>query len=67
MLPRGAYVAPGDLDSPDLQRFLLDPKVDLAPDTSLGTAVLARVLLAFALALDPGSVHCPAVQCGAMS
>jgi hypothetical protein len=50
---RIAYVAAGDLDRPDLQRLLIDPDVDLAPDAALGTAMLARVPLAFSLDLDP--------------
>ena len=49
-------MAPGDLDSPDLQCFLVDPKVELAPDPPLGATMLASVPLAFALDLDPGAV-----------
>jgi hypothetical protein len=49
-------VAPGDLDGPDLQCFLVDPEMDLAPDAPFGTAMLAGVPLAFALDLDPGAV-----------
>jgi hypothetical protein len=45
-------VAPGDLDGPDLQPFLVNPEMNLAPDPPLGTAVLARVPFAFALDLD---------------
>ncbi len=51
-----ADVAPSDLDSPDLQCFLVDPEMDLAPDAPFGAAMLARVPLAFALDLDPGAV-----------
>ena len=49
-------MTPGDLYSPDLQRFLVDSEVNLAPDPSLGATMLARVPLAFALDLDPGAV-----------
>ncbi len=42
-----ADMAPGDLDSADLQRFLIDSKMNLAPDPQLGTTVLAGVPLAF--------------------
>src|SRR5690606_37550953 len=49
-------MAPGDLDSADLQCLLVDSEVDLAPDAPLGAAVLARVPLAFALNLDAGAV-----------
>ncbi len=45
-------VAAGDLDHPDLQRVLVDPEMDLAPDAAFCTAVLARVPLAFPLDLD---------------
>ena len=45
-------MAPGDLDGPDLQRFLVNPEMNLAPDPPFGTAVLARVPFAFALDLD---------------
>ena len=49
-------MAPGDFDGPDLQRFLIDPKVDLAPDAPFGAAMLAGVPLAFTFDLDPGAV-----------
>ena len=49
-------VAPGDLDGSALQRFLVDPEVDLAPHTPFGAAMLAGVPFAFALDLDPGAV-----------
>ncbi len=49
-------VAAGDLDSPDLKRFLINPKMDLAPDAALCTAVLACIPLPFALDLDTGAV-----------
>ena len=48
-------MAPGDLDRPDLQRLLVDPEVDLAPDPSLGAAMLAGMPLTFKL--DPRAVH----------
>ena len=51
-----ADVAPGDLDGADLQRFLVDPEVDLAPDAPFGAAVLAGVPLTFALDLDACAV-----------
>ena len=49
-------VAAGDLDRPDLQCFLVDPEMDLAPDATFWTAMLACVPLTFALDLDPGAV-----------
>ena len=49
-------MAPGDLDSPDLQCFLVDPEVDLAQDTPFGAAMLAGVPFAFALDLDARAV-----------
>jgi hypothetical protein len=49
---RVTHVAAGDLDRPDFQGFLVDPKMDLAPDPAFGTAMLARVPLAFTLDLD---------------
>ena len=49
-------VAPGDLDGSDLQRFLVDPEVDLAPDASIAATMLAGVPLAFALDLDARAV-----------
>ncbi len=39
--------APGDLNGADLQRFLVDPEVDLAPDPPSGATMLAGVPLAF--------------------
>ncbi|EEX16501.1 hypothetical protein CSE45_4410 [Citreicella sp. SE45] len=50
-------MTPGDLHGPNFQRFLVDPKVDLASDPPLGTAMLAGVPLAFALDLDAGAVR----------
>ena len=49
-------MAPGDLDSADLQCFLVYPEMDLAPDAPFGTAMLAGVPFAFALDLDPGDI-----------
>ncbi len=53
---RIANMAPGDLDSADLQCFFVDPEVYLAPDASFRATMLAGVPLAFALDLDPGAV-----------
>ena len=36
-------MAPGDLNSPNLQCFLIDAKVDFAPDPSFRTTVFAGV------------------------
>ncbi|VVS99341.1 conserved hypothetical protein [Hoeflea sp. EC-HK425] len=47
-------MAPGDFDGPDLQRFFIDPKVELAPDAPFRAAMLACVPLAFTFDLDPG-------------
>jgi hypothetical protein len=49
-------VAPGDLDGSDLQRFLVDPEVDLTPDAAFRATMLAGVPLAFALDLDARAV-----------
>jgi hypothetical protein len=46
-------VAPGDLNSPNLQCFLIDAKVDFAPDPPLRATMLAGVPFAFALNLEP--------------
>ena len=53
---RIADVAPGDLNGPNLQRFLVDPEVDLAPDATFRATMLAGVPFAFALDLDAGAV-----------
>jgi len=50
-------MAPCDLDSADLQCFLVNPEVDLAPDTPFGATVFTSVPLAFALDLDPGTIN----------
>ena len=49
-------VATGDFDSPNLQRFLVDPDMYLTPDAAFGASVLARVPLAFTLGFDPRAV-----------
>ncbi len=49
-------MAASDLDGPNLQCLLIDPKINLAPDPSLGVAVFARMPLTFALNLDPGAI-----------
>ncbi len=49
-------MVPCDLYGPNLQGFLINPQVDLAPDAPLGTSMLAGVPLAFALHLDPGAI-----------
>ena len=49
-------IACGDLDGPDLQCFLVDPEVNLAPDPSFCTAMLAGMPLAFTLHLDASAV-----------
>jgi hypothetical protein len=40
---RVADIAAGDLDRPNLQCFLVDPEMNLAPNPSLGAAMLACV------------------------
>jgi hypothetical protein len=42
-------VAGGDLYRANLQRFLINPDMYLAPNTSLGAAMLAGVPFTFAL------------------
>jgi len=53
---RVTHIAGGELGCSDFQRLLVDPDVELAPDTPLRAAMLARVPLAFALDLDPCAV-----------
>lgn len=53
---RVADIAGGDLDRPDLQCFLVDPEVDLAPNPASRATVLARVPLSFTFHLDAGAV-----------
>lgn len=54
---RIADMTPCDLDSPDLQRFLVNSEVNLAPDTPLGTTMFASVPLTFTLDLDPSAIN----------
>ena len=64
---RVAHVAARELGRPDLQRLLVDPDVDLAPDAPFGASVLARTPLAFTLDLDAGAVDQEvqrALRCG---
>src|SRR5690606_7186156 len=53
---RVAYVAGGDLGGPDLQCFLINPDVDLAPAPAFGATMLAGVPLALTFDLDAGAV-----------
>ena len=53
------HVAAGDLDRLGLQRFLVDPEMDLAPGAALRVAMLARIPLAFTLDLDACAVDQP--------
>ena len=62
-----AHVARRDLHGPDLQRFLVDPYVYLAPNLALPAAMFSGVPLAFALGLDACTIHCPTGHCEAMS
>ena len=43
MLPRGADGASDVLNSPNIHGFLINPKVDLAPNPPFGTTMLAGV------------------------
>ena len=49
-------VATGDFDSPNLQRFLVDPDMYLTPDAAFGAFVLARIPLAFTFGFDPRTI-----------
>lgn len=51
---RVADVAPSDIDGPNFQRFLVNPEVDLAPDTPFGTAMFTSVPLTFNLGRQLG-------------
>ena len=53
-------VTSGDFDRTDLQCFLINPDMYLAPQAALGPSVLARVPLTFPFSLDASAVHCPA-------
>jgi hypothetical protein len=44
------------MDGSDLQCFLINPEMDLAPDPPFGATVLAGVPFAFTLDLDPGAI-----------
>ena len=52
-----ANTAAGDLNGPYLQRFLIDTNMYLAPEPSLGAAVLARVPLPFTLSFDARTIY----------
>lgn len=47
-----AHFIAGDFNRSNLQRLLVDPDVDLAPNTAFLTPVFTGVPLAFALNLD---------------
>ena len=49
-------VAAGDLDCANLQRFLVDAYVYLAPCAASGAAMFARIPLAFTFGFDPRAV-----------
>ena len=49
-------IAAGDLHGSDLQRFLVNSDVYLAPDAPLGATMLSGTPLTFALGLDTGAV-----------
>jgi hypothetical protein len=53
---RIADVAPGDLDSAELQCFLINPEMDLASDSPLRATTLAGAPFAFALDLGASAV-----------
>lgn len=53
---RIADMAAGCLDGAHLQRFLVDPNVELTPDTPFGATMPARIPLAFTLRLDAGAI-----------
>lgn len=50
-----ADITGGDLDGPDLQCFLIDPELDLAPDPPFLAAMLACAPLPFTVDLDAGA------------
>ena len=56
--------AAGDLDGPDVQRFGIDPEVDLAPVTRLGRAVFPGQPLAIAFAPVVSITRCKAPVLG---
>ena len=51
-----ANTTAGDFDRTDLQRFRIYTNMYLAPEPSLGAAVLARVPLAFTLRFDARTI-----------
>jgi hypothetical protein len=51
-----ANPAPGNLNRPNLKRFLIDSEVNLASDAPFGTAMLARIPLAFTLYFNTGAI-----------
>ena len=53
---RIADIISGDLDGPTFLRVLVDPEVNLAPDATFRTAMIAGVPLTFALDLDACAV-----------
>ena len=53
-------VAPGDIDDANLQCFLVDSEIYLAPDATCRVIMLAGLPFAFALTLDAGDAYCPA-------
>ena len=52
-----ADMALGDLDGSNLQCFLINSEMDLAPDPSFRTTVFAGVPFALSLDLDPGAIY----------
>ena len=51
-----ANAATGDFDRTDLKRFRIYSDMYLAPEPSLGAAVLARAPLAFTLSFDASAI-----------
>lgn len=54
---RIANEAIDDLVSPDIQGFLVNPTVDLAPNLPFGTHTLGGVPFKFVLGLDPSTIN----------
>ena len=50
-------VAAGDLDRPDLQRFVINTKVELTPHATFCATILSRIPFSFTLELDPCAVE----------
>lgn len=63
---RIAEVAAGELYCSDFQRFLVDPEVNLAPNTALLDQQAYVHSIPFTLDLDPGAVD-PQAQCALRS